>query len=298
MTTRKNLVIVRAGKNSLHPNWLDAKLARNWDLIVSLYDDAPYQNLGDEEVVRVKGGKFDGLHKTIGSFKNLLAKYEYIWLPDDDILTCQSDINKLFDSMRKYKLAVAQPSLSWNSYFSILMTMNAPSFTLRYVTYVEVMVPCIRADLLKKILPSFEDNMTLWGMDVIWCRLDDDNFRKAAIIDTIKVFHTRPVGQVLAGIASTSGHNTHEAMSKLLERFGVKDPFGNMKRSYDGIYANGNWPRSEFLQQLVWLSDMVMFAISPLNTHTKFIRVFKKIRNNLATSFIRKSNLSKLEDGN
>ncbi len=295
--TRKNLVIVRAGKNTLHANWLAASEPRNWDLIVSLYDDVPYQALVDEEVIRIKGGKFDGLYKTIASFDDLLATYEYVWLPDDDILTSQGDINRLFDFMSEYDLAVAQPSLSWESYFSFLLTMNAPCFTLRYVTMIETMVPCLRNDVLKAALPSFEDNMTLWGMDVIWCRLQDDNFRKAAIIDAIKVFHTRPIGQVLASKATASGHDTVEAMHKLLERFGVKEPFANMLRSYDAIYANGDRPRSEFTQQLVWFFDMAKFLFCAKHNDIKINKILNRLRKLIAVNFNRKSNLTKLLDG-
>ncbi len=298
MTTRRNLVIVRAGKNSLHPNWLDANHTRNWDLIVSWYDDDVYKTLADEKVVRIKGGKFDGLFRTVSTFDNLLANYDYVWLPDDDILTSQSDINKLFTFMRKFELTVAQPSLNWDSYYSILLTLNSPSFKLRYVTFVEVMVACMRVDLLQKILPHFENNMTLWGMDVIWCRLENDNFRKSAIIDEIQVLHTRPVGHVLAGKATASGHNTLDEMLKLLARFGVKESFADLMRSYDGIYANGNCPKSEFLQQLVWLFDMLKFSIFAKHNPIKINRVFSRLRKLLVKSLIRRSSLAKLKDVN
>ena len=291
---RKNLVIVRAGKNSLHSNWLDAFAPRNWDLIVSLYDESNYEALADEKVIRVAGGKFDGLYKTIGSFDNLLAAYDFVWLPDDDILTCQNDINRLFLLMKDYELAVAQPSLNWDSYYSILLTMNSPSFKLRYVTFVEVMVACLRTDLLQKILPDFENNMTLWGMDAIWCRLEDDNFRRSAIIDDIKVQHTRPVGQVLAASASSSGHNTLAEMQKLLAKYGVTESFADLMRSYEGIYVNGKNSKSEILLQLIWLFDMLKFAILAKNNPIKVNRIFSRLRKLFVKCFGRKSSLTKL----
>lgn len=55
---RRNLVVVRAGKNSLHPQWLDDGRQRNWDLVVSVYDpDAQFVHDADIAVVEKRGGK-------------------------------------------------------------------------------------------------------------------------------------------------------------------------------------------------------------------------------------------------
>lgn len=70
---RKNLVVVRAGKNSLHTAWLVNAENRSWDLIVSYYDDAEHEHPEDVRVVRRKGGKWDGLYVILA----IVVEYEF-----------------------------------------------------------------------------------------------------------------------------------------------------------------------------------------------------------------------------
>ena len=52
--SRKNLVVVRAGDNSLHPEWLDGSAERNWDLVVNYFGDDP-DRYRTHDVVRIDG---------------------------------------------------------------------------------------------------------------------------------------------------------------------------------------------------------------------------------------------------
>ena len=153
---RRNLVVVRAGRNSLHPQWLDAGSQRNWDLVVSLYDpDARFYHDADIAVVEKRGGKWDGLHALFAQ-SDLLDRYDYVWLPDDDIAACSSDIDAIFDAMRQYDLDVAQPSLTRDSYFSHFALMSCPGFALRYTNFVEIMVPCLKVELAASSAGGFQ----------------------------------------------------------------------------------------------------------------------------------------------
>jgi len=96
MNYRRNLVIVRAGENSLHRQWLDSEKERNWDLFVSWYDDSLYEPVSDENHMFVKGGKWDGIYKTIECALMFSIDTTSFWLPDDDILTSQQAINSGF----------------------------------------------------------------------------------------------------------------------------------------------------------------------------------------------------------
>ena len=218
---RKNLVVVRAGRNSLHPKWLEGAAERNWDLIVSAYDpEARFDHGPDVPVVLQKGGKWDGLHALLAG-SDLISRYEYIWLPDDDIATTCADINSIFDAMRRYNLEVAQPALTWNSYFSHFLFMQCPGFLLRYTNYVEIMVPCLRAGLLAQVVEDFRGSMSGFGMDYIWCRLSPEPRYKAAVLDSIAVHHTRPVGKVLRGNMSNRGLDPEEEERLLRSRFHI-----------------------------------------------------------------------------
>ncbi len=220
--SRRNLVVVRAGKNSLHPQWLDAGQKRNWDLVVSLYDpEARFEHDSDISVIVQRGGKWDGLHAFL-SKSDALSRYDYVWLPDDDIFARSADIDAIFDAMRRHDLDVAQPSLTRDSYFSHFAFMSCPGFELRYVNFIEIMVPCLKARLLAAVLEDFENSMSGFGLDYIWCRLSENPLYKAAILDTIALRHTRPIGRALRGHMAEKGLVAEGEEAILRARYNVQ----------------------------------------------------------------------------
>lgn len=194
-TPRRSLVIVRAGDSSLHPGWLQGDGARNWDLVVNYYGDDPDRYLQDDvERIDSKGPKWPALQTLITNNPHFTENYDYIWLPDDDLETSKDAINELFNIVAANGLLVAQPSLTWNSYFGHLTTLQNRHFKLRYTNYVEVMAPCFAARVLVRALPLFNMNLSGWGLDFIWPKLVEHPGSEIAIIDSVTVRHTRPVG--------------------------------------------------------------------------------------------------------
>ena len=254
---RKNLVIIRAGEKTLHRAWLENSTNRSWDLIVSWYGSTEYEPVADERVMLIKGGKWDGLYKTITALPDLLDQYDYFWLPDDDIATDCDTINRVFDLMRQHGLNVGQPSLSWNSYFTYFVTLNVPGLHLRYTNMVEVMVPCLNVKTLRQVLPLFAETMTGFGLDWVWTRLDEKPERKAAIFDCITVHHTRPVGVFLNGIARASGHDPDTELQKMGERFGIRNIRKLGGIAYAAISADGQTEiKSAFKTHFIILKRM------------------------------------------
>lgn len=218
----RNLVVVRAGRNSLHPKWLENAEGRIWDLIVSYYDDTEHEHPADVRVVRQKGGKWDGLHVLLAG-SDILDRYDYIWLPDDDILTSCQTINEMFRMMARYDLAVAQPSLRRDSYFTHFIFNRCPGFLLRFTNFVEIMVPCLRADVLRTICADMKETRSGFGLDYVWCRLEGHTHRKCAILDGIEVCHTRPVGVHLRGEMQKQGILPEDEEARLRLKYGIAD---------------------------------------------------------------------------
>jgi hypothetical protein len=188
---RRNLVIVRAGDDSVHEGWLRGG-ARSFDLIVSYYGDDPLRFRNDDALrIDQKGGKFDGLHSLFTQQPDLFRNYDHIWLADDDIVTQSETIDRLFAVMAEHDFLVAQPALSWNSHFAYPVTLNFPHCHLRYSNFVEAMVPCFRADYLRRVWPIFDGFRFGWGMGVVWTRLMPEPLGRAAIVDACVVRHTR-----------------------------------------------------------------------------------------------------------
>jgi hypothetical protein len=192
-TKRSNLVIVRAGNNSLHPMWLHGGAGRSWDLVVNYFGDDP-EMYRQADVVRIdsKGPKWPALRVLIESNWDLVSHYDYIWLPDDDIACGSRDIDRIFCLARAYELSLSQPALTLDSYFSWLVTLRNPLLRVRFVNFVEIMVPCFKRDFLRQCLTSMSDNLTGWGLDHLWPTMLGP--RQMAIFDAATVTHTRPIG--------------------------------------------------------------------------------------------------------
>jgi hypothetical protein len=237
---RKNLVIVRAGPKSLHGRWLELPRAeRGYDLVASYYDEEAFNAFEATDgvsAVLIKGGKWDGLFETLTGLD--IEAYDYFWLPDDDIDATAADVNAIFDLCRSNGLAVAQPALTRDSYFSHFIFSQCPGFRLRYTNYVEIMAPCLGREVLLRALPFFRDTMSGFGLDYIWCRWPESGAFRTAILDTVAVHHTRPVGMVLKSAIAASGRPV-----SIVEEQRLKDLFALTRRtvplSFAGILDNG-----------------------------------------------------------
>src|SRR5277367_5314064 len=190
----RDLVVVRAGRTSLHPRWLRGA-APNFDLLIAAYEETPAvpPSLRIRETF-LPGRKIGGYHRLFTESPELLREYDQIALFDDDIDCDSTTINRLFAEGSRYSLELYQPSLTWDSYISHGMVLRNPLTRLRFVNFVEMMCPVFSASMLSRALPLFSVKLET-GIDLLWCRLLDEAHYKFAVIDAVSVRHTRPVGQ-------------------------------------------------------------------------------------------------------
>lgn len=186
----KNLVICAVGDESLHKNWIP-KRKDNYDLFLIYYgDNEGYEN-DSKCYIREKGPKFHLVKKIIEENPKIY-KYDYIWIPDDDIYLDRTDVIILFDLCQEYELHLAQPSII--GWYGIGMTLHNKDTSIRYTNYVEIMCPCFSSSALRKCLYTFNLNKTGWGIDSLWNVVLGSPTDKIAIIDDVVAVHTRPVG--------------------------------------------------------------------------------------------------------
>jgi hypothetical protein len=214
-----NLVVVRCGDHSLHDEWLGA--SRNWDLAVSYFGADESKRFASADYVhRFKGGKWDGLFAFFSEHPECLEKYDYVWLPDDDIKTTCADISTMFACMTENKFELAQPSLSGESFLSHLISLRNPIFEYRNVNLVEIMVPILDRRLMKQVLPLFKSTKSGFGFDFVWNRFTNDPLRRVAIIDKVQVTHTRPVGGPLHQLIAAGKETREQEQERFLAGYG------------------------------------------------------------------------------
>lgn len=188
---RPNLVVVRCGAQSRHLEWLGAG-GRSWDLAVCPYEPIPAGPEDARSPGVIAKAKYAGLFDYLGA-EEFWRAYDYVWLPDDDLTVSSGAIDAMFGLCRASGARLAAPGLAPGSHYSHAFTLANTSFVWRRTSFVEMMMPCWRTDVLGKLLPSFaESSGQQWGLDYCWARrLDYDGIY---ILDDVQVTHGRPVG--------------------------------------------------------------------------------------------------------
>lgn len=216
----RDLVVVRAGRHSLHPGWVEGNGAADFDLFVVPYEQGAPVEAGPAQRYLFPGRKIQGYDALFRYRPDLLERYEYIAFFDDDLEIAKADINRLFAIGRRYRLDLFQPSLTWDSHFSYAATLTSGQYTLRYTNVVEMMCPVFHTTYLRRALPLFGLGYTQ-GIDLIWSRITDEPWFRVAIVDDVVVRHTRPAGT--SKIEHTLGPDGvyDSQIAMVLEQFGA-----------------------------------------------------------------------------
>jgi hypothetical protein len=218
------LIITRAGKDSLHRKWLlpDEGQA-NFDLLVAAYHpDAMGRDSNGVRHIEISGTKVSGWQRLFAEHPELLDRYQYIALIDDDIEVTTEILNRCFAAGEKHNLSIWQPALSPDSYVTYAASLANPMLKLRYVNYVEMMCPFFSTEVLRACLPLFSLGLES-GIDLIWCSIANEMNGKCAVIDEAIVRHTRPVG----GMKAANGfvdRNYETDIYKCLDIFDMRWP--------------------------------------------------------------------------
>lgn len=197
-THRKNCVISVVGRNSLHKKWSTCE-NRTYDIHLIICDNCFNSYYNDADFLYYgKGEKMKLVHDYLYMFPQYLEWYDYFFLPDDDIFTSQETIEDLFNAMAMYKLQIAQPSLK-SSFFTYPHTLQEHHSRVRYVNFVEMMIPCFSKKTLKKVLDSFSSqDFDLETTDYL-AKLIGSNHKDMAILDEVSMVHVKPANNMSIG---------------------------------------------------------------------------------------------------
>jgi glycosyltransferase involved in cell wall biosynthesis len=239
---RRHLALFRSGPTSLHPHAVARLERQNFDYCLSWFgaDDPADLGMADGArfVHRVKGPKWPGVYATLVEYRDVVDRYDYVWLPDDDLMCVPEQVSEMFDIAAQLRLDLAQPALDPKSYFSYPITLRHPRFQVRWTSFVEVMAPLLSTPFLWKVLPTIEQNVTGWGLDFVWPTMT--SIGKMAIIDETPVLHTRPVGGPnYAAAKQAGGRSPEEELEWTIRHYGIQHPWDH-QIAYGGLLYNGD----------------------------------------------------------
>jgi hypothetical protein len=198
---------------------VDRGKPRDWDLYL-----CPFQPIAPQDGIEcqvgdvVAGPKWSGIRELLNGWDGW-RDYDYVWLPDDDILANQDTIGELFRAAHAAGLDLFAPALHETSYFAHFIAMVNRRFHGRRVGFVEIMMPGFRRETLETLLPTLDATETGWGwgLDSVWPKLLE--YENVGILDATPVVHTRPVGRVRDAELARRVHAESDA---LLERYGCR----------------------------------------------------------------------------
>lgn len=218
--SNRYLILTRLGRgHRLHGLLGVPRERRNWDLAVSLYDldlTLPEADAVDY-AHRQAGGKWDGIHAFFQAYPELLARYDYFWLVDDDIEASAAQADALFAYVQEQGFEIAQPALTLDSFYSHRLTLQCPGFRHRHTNFVELMLPVLCRRVLQQVLPHCADTQSGLGIDWLWNRYVSRPATAMAIIDAIAMPHRRPLNRHLRGRMRRDGRCPHRERQRLGE---------------------------------------------------------------------------------
>jgi len=190
-----NLLITTFGEYNHLEHWLGGD--RNFDVALMNYDyhEMPSDLCG--KCVYLDSHttfKYPGIYEMLFDEPSLL-KYDYYWLPDEDILLNTEGINTLFDKARTLNLDLAQPSVenSISSFPSWEQFIHKEGVDIFMTNFVEIMCPLFSRKALLKCMNTFRKSNSGWGLDIVWPKIVGNTGGNMAVINSVVVKHTRKI---------------------------------------------------------------------------------------------------------
>jgi len=192
---RRNLIITKAGRDSLHRRWLESG-RRNFDILVFAYHpEAMGEDVDGISHAFLDTPKVVGWQRIFAERADLFDCYDRIALVDDDLAIDAATMNACFDIGKAEEFLIWQPALSWDSHITYAGLLRNPLLAWREVNFIEMMCPFFSAAYLRAVLPLFGLGFES-GVDLIWCSMTEAPRGRFAVIDKLAVRHTRPVGEL------------------------------------------------------------------------------------------------------
>lgn len=148
------------------------------------------------------GGKFQNLHWWLDQHPGLLDQFDYVFVPDDDILMTPEMIGRMVRTARDYQLPIASPSRQWHGKLSWPHMGQRGSGRraseiaagVELTNFVEMTSPLFETGTLRTFVDSFRpfaDRLTGWGADWLMSSACYRDERPFGILHNVSVVNPR-----------------------------------------------------------------------------------------------------------
>jgi hypothetical protein len=147
----------------------------NYDIYVIYYanDDNIFNKYKSKVtfIEKRKGSKFQNFKYFYEKYPEIINKYDYFFILDDDIIIDVPRINEMFSIAKQYNLSICGPSFKSGSIISHAITKRRQNILLSYTNFVEVNVPLFNKKALTNLMKILDYSLIGWGIDMlyIWC---------------------------------------------------------------------------------------------------------------------------------
>jgi len=164
------MIFTSAGENTHFLEWWVSK-EQMYDIYVFYYgENEDLFNKYKSKVTHIeksKGSKFQNFYKFYTKNPDIIQRYDYFFLLDDDIEIKHTNINKMFFIAEMYKLHICAPSFTSKSKISWPHTLHKPHVFLSYTNFIEVNAPLYSKNALKALMKCYDPRLIGWGIDYL-----------------------------------------------------------------------------------------------------------------------------------
>ena len=239
---QRYLALFRAGPDSLHPKVVSGWEDQNFHYAVSWFGAEPPSEefvAGAQFVdLAPQPSKTLGLEHTLATHWPVISEYDFVWLPDDDLMMEPADLSEFFEACSTLQLDLAQPAVRQDSYVTHAVTAVHEGFQVRFTNFVEVMAPAFSRRLLAQVRPTLHGALTAWGLDHLWRHMAP--LGNIAIVDMAPVAHTRKFQEGVGyKVMEGTGLTVDDDLARTLLRYNLV-PEGHRRITYGGLLNDGS----------------------------------------------------------
>lgn len=168
---KRNLLFTSAGDNT---NFDKLYVGDNmdYDIYVIYYGDNEenYERYKTKVkfIEKRKGSKFQNFKYFYDKYREIIDKYEYYFILDDDIILDVDKINRMFIIAREYNLLICAPSYLPGCKTTFPITVNKPNRFLTYTNFIEVGTPLFSKDALLNLMKYLDNTLLCAGIDFLF----------------------------------------------------------------------------------------------------------------------------------